>query len=160
MDRALVEHGIKSDVLLSRQQVPVSYPQGGDRKMGYRDRIEIEQLVGETLTYVDTDENNDEIMLTTASGKIIKIFHEQDCCESVHIEDTEGNWHELIGKVIVEATNESTSEGEPPNEYSESWTRTTLTFKVDDATVISRWIGESNGYYSESVDIEMVAKRD
>jgi hypothetical protein len=128
--------------------------------MGYRDRIEIEQLVGETLTYVDTDENNDEIMLTTASGKIIKIFHEQDCCESVHIEDTEGNWHELIGKVIVEATNESTSEGEPPNEYSESWTRTTLTFKVDDATVISRWIGESNGYYSESVDIEMVAKRD
>jgi hypothetical protein len=126
--------------------------------MGYKDRIEIGDLVGETLTYVDTDTSCAEIMLTTASGKVIKIFHDQDCCESVHIEDTEGNWHELIGKVIVEATQEESHEGEPPSEYSDSWTRTTLRFKVDDATVISRWIGESNGYYSETVDIEMVAK--
>jgi hypothetical protein len=95
-------------------------------------------------------------MLTTASGRKIWIHHDQDCCESVRIEDTQGNWHELIGKVIVEASEDVRSSGP---RCSESWTRTTLTFRVDGATVISRWIGESNGYYSESVDIEELTKR-
>ncbi len=124
--------------------------------MAYSDRIQISDLVGEVLTHIDTDEKNAEIMLTTQSGKIVKIFHSQDCCETVSIEDTEGNWHDLIGKVIVEATHDEVPQGDPPPEYPDSWTRTTLKFRVDDATVISRWIGESNGYYSESVDIESV----
>ena len=126
--------------------------------MGYSDRIEAKSLVGEVLTHIDTDEKNNEVLLTTASGRQIKIFHSQDCCESVYIEDTEGNWHELIGKVLVEAKHEESSEGDPPQEYAESWTRTSLTFKVDGATVISKWIGESNGYYSESVDLEDVTR--
>jgi len=122
--------------------------------MGYRDRCEIEVLVGEVLTHIDTDEKNNEIMLTTESGKIIKIFHDQDCCETVAIEDTEGEWHKLVGKVIVEA---SKDEKQGECDYG-SITETTLKFRVDDATVISRWIGESNGYYSESVDIEDVTQ--
>jgi hypothetical protein len=126
--------------------------------MGYSDRIEVSSLVGEVLTYIDTDEKNDEIMLTTASGRKIRIYHSQDCCESVRIEDTQGNWHDLVGKVIVEASEDVQPSGDPPPEYPDSWTRTALTFRVDGATVISRWIGESNGYYSESVDIEDVTK--
>ena len=78
------------------------------------------------------------------------IYHEQDCCETVQIQDTEGNWHDLIGKVITETDHDETC-GVLDN--SESSTLTTLTFKCDDATVISRWIGESNGYYSEGVDL-------
>jgi len=124
--------------------------------MGYIGIIEVGSLVGEVLTHIDTDEGNTEIMLTTASGRIIRIYHHQDCCERVSIESTEGNWHSLIGKVIIEASEDIDPQGEPPPKYPESWTRTALTFKVDDATVISRWIGESNGYYSESVEIEDV----
>lgn len=120
--------------------------------------MEINELIGEILTHIDVDEDNNEIMLTTESGRIIKIFHYQDCCESVRIEDTEGNWHTLIGKVITDASEEVFPEGDPPPEYSDSWTRTVLTFKVDNSTVISRWIGESNGYYSESVNIEDITK--
>lgn len=124
--------------------------------MGYRDDCEIVSLVGEVLTHIDTDEKNEQIMLTTASGRVIKIYHDQDCCEQVQIETTEGDWHSLIGKVIIEAEREEIKEGEPEPECAESWTRTNFTFRVDDATVISRWIGESNGYYSESVDIHEV----
>lgn len=124
--------------------------------MGYSDRIGIESLVGEVLTHID--DGGDVIMLTTKSGRIIRIHHDQDCCESVSIEDTKGNWHDLIGKVIIEASEDVQKQGDPPPEYPDSWTRTTLTFKVDGATVISRWIGESNGYYSESVDIEDLTK--
>lgn len=117
--------------------------------------MSLSSLVGETLTYIDVDNDNNEIMLTTSSGRTIRIFHYQDCCESVRIVDTEGNWHDLIGKVLVEATHDETGEGD-------DWgheTKTTLTFRVDGATVISRWVGESNGYYSESVDIEELTKR-
>jgi len=127
--------------------------------MSWDDRIEVGAIVGEVLTHVDTNEHGDEILLTTASGKTIKIFHSQDCCETVSIEGTDGAWHDLFGKVIVEATQSEWSDQEPkPNEYSESWTRTELKFRSDDTTVISRWIGESNGYYSEGVSIEDVTK--
>lgn len=127
--------------------------------MGYSNRVELNSLVGEVLTYIDTD-GKGEIMLTTESGRKIRIYHEQDCCESVRIEDTEGNWHNLIGKVIVEVNYDIDPSGAPMPEYPDSWTRTNLTFKVNDATVISKWIGESNGYYSESVDIEEIKFKD
>lgn len=117
--------------------------------------MKINELVGETLAFIDASEG--EILLTTQSGRRIRIHHEQDCCETVRVEDTQGNWHDLIGKVIIEATEDVQPQGDPPPEYQDSWTRTTLIFKVDDATVISKWIGESNGYYSESVDIEELA---
>lgn len=127
--------------------------------MAYEDRIEIKSLVGETLIHIDTDEYFDEIMLTTASGRVIRIYHDQNCCESVRIEDTQGNWHDLLGKVIVEATHDEDSQGNPPPKFSDSWTRTTLTFRVNDATVISKWIGESSGCYSESVNLEEIKRR-
>ena len=118
-----------------------------------RNECDTKSLAGEVLKYIDIDPEKDEILLTTESGRQILIHHVQDCYESVAIEGTDGEWRELVGKPLVEVTQEETEGGEPPSEYSESWTRTTLMFKVNDATVISRWIGESNGYYSESVDI-------
>lgn len=116
----------------------------------------INKLVGETLKYVDSDDC-DQIKLTTESGKEFIIYHSQDCCESVRILDTEGNWHDLIGRVIVSASHDEQSnpgKEEIGVDYYDSATLTTLTFKTDKNTVISRWIGESNGYYSESVDIK------
>lgn len=118
--------------------------------------MEFKDLIGETLEYVDQDPELNEILLTTKSGRRIMIYHEQNCCERVRIVDTAGNWHDLIGKVIVEVDelveDKSYSLGDEPDDVSA--TQTILTFRVDDATIISRWIGESNGYYSETVDIK------
>lgn len=113
--------------------------------------MDIKELEGKTLSYID--EGDEEIRLTTQCGKIVRIFHEQDCCEYVRVEDTEGNWHDLIGKVIVEADCDEEPKGSPPPECPYSWTRTNITLKTDEHTVISRWLGESNGCYSESVSI-------
>ncbi len=127
--------------------------------MSYEDRIEIKSIVGETLSLVDVDSSNHEIMLTTESGRVIRIYHSQDCCETVVIVGTDGAWKEIIGKVIVEASHDEESGG--CDDVAESWTKTNLVFRVNDATVISRWLGTSNGYYSECVDIEEVtSKRD
>ena len=108
--------------------------------------MDIKTLVGETLAYIDVDPDNNEILLTTESGRKIMIYHEQDCCEHVCLEGNNGEWTELIGKVLIE-----TSQDE---ERMDGETKTALTFKVSDATVISRWVGTSNGYYSEHVDIK------
>lgn len=119
--------------------------------------MELEELVGEVLTHIDVDEEKDEILLTTESGRQIRLHHDQDCCEYVRIEGTDGQWRELIGKPILEAKHEE-DDGQHGNiaRPNDTRTRTVLTFKVDGATVISRWIGESNGCYSESVDIEEI----
>jgi hypothetical protein len=110
----------------------------------------IDSLVGETLSFIDIDDDNNEILLTTESGRQIKIFHQQDCCESVFIDSTDGDWNELLGKVLIEVTKDVVSD----ETECETSTHTKLIFRVNDATVVSRWIGYSNGYYSEDVDIE------
>ena len=126
--------------------------------MGWKDRIELEDLDGEVLTHIDVDSDDkkgDQILLTTQSGRQIRIYHEQDCCEHVRIEGTDGEWRELYGKPILEAVHE-----EDGGEWEGgTCTRTTLTFRVDSATVISRWFGESNGYYSEAVNIEDITRK-
>lgn len=114
--------------------------------------MKFSELKGEVLDYIDVDPENDTILLTTRSGRKVLIHHRQDCCESVRIVDTIGEWRNIVGKVIVDAVHESKEViGEHDCAYSR--TDTDLIFRVDDATVISRWVGESNGYYSEDVDI-------
>lgn len=122
-----------------------------------RKEIPLESLQGETLVAIDADDE-DGILLTTQSGRQIRIYHCHECCESVVIEGTDGQWHTLIGKPILLASHEEGQIGDAP-ERAESWTRTVLTLKVDDATVINRWIGESNGYYSETITIEELTEK-
>lgn len=116
---------------------------------------QVQAIVGETLSEIDI--GDDQILLTTISGRKFIFDHAQDCCETVRIESVSGEAKTLIGKV-VRAVEYEANEGKdpPPSEYAESWTRTNITFRVDDSTVITKWIGESNGYYSETVDFHEV----
>lgn len=96
-----------------------------------------------------------------------RFYHNQDCCESVNIISIEGDLMALIGETILEATQDSDSaeynwpEGWLPRpawvgSICESATRTVLTFRTKHGTVKIVWLGESNGYYSESVDMEEI----
>ena len=116
-----------------------------------RRHVEFSDLVGEVLDAVDIDREENQILLTTRSGRKFLVYHEQDCCESVRMVGQNGSFDELIGKPIVEARDFAVDTSEEATDSSQ--TTTTLVFRVDDQTVISRWIGDSNGYYSESVDI-------
>ena len=116
-----------------------------------RNRVEFSVLVGETLDAVDIDREENQILLTTRSGRRFVVYHEQDCCETVAISGQDGSFDKLIGKPLTEARDFAVDTSEESIDSSQ--TTTTLVFRVDDQTVISRWIGDSNGYYSESVDI-------
>lgn len=110
-----------------------------------------ESLNGKTLTKVE-NENNEKLIFTTADGEVYELFHDQDCCEEVTIEDICGDLDDLLGEPLLmaeEVVNEDRTR-------QESCTWTFYKLGTRKGTVTVRWYGESNGYYSESVDFRRV----
>jgi len=111
-------------------------------------------LIGKTLTAIETD-RREFIEMTTADGKKWRMYHSQDCCESVEIEDINGELDDLIGSPILmaeEVTHENeTPDGMSADENYGSFTWTFYKFATMKGYVTIRWYGASNGYYSERV---------
>lgn len=121
-------------------------------------------LVGRTIESIEVNEDQDEMYFVCTDGEAFRAYHMQDCCESVVIHDFSGNLPDLIGSPIVQATEESTDEEWPADvekpDFLESFTWTTHRFVTQAGSeVVVRWVGESNGYYSESVYFERTHKR-
>ena len=119
----------------------------------------VEELLGQTLRYFEISEDKCEIYLETVGGEQYKFYHSYTCCENVYVEDVIGDLNDLIGEPILEAE-ESESETNPPgyipNIYQDSFTWTFYKLGTRKGSVTIRWYGESNGYYSESVDFERI----
>lgn len=103
-----------------------------------------------------TNVSGNEIRFETIEGDVYRLAHYQDCCESVRVEDIAGNLENLVGSPLTMAE-ESSSENETPiqlrpPEYAESYTWTFYRFATKKGYVTIRFLGESNGYYSERVD--------
>ena len=112
---------------------------------------ELSVLVGKTATHVVGVEGGDTLDFVCSDGTRWRFYHSQDCCESVSIQDIAGDLDDLVGSPIVEAE-EISSEGAAPPKNPDSYTWTFYRFSTVKGTVTVRWLGESNGYYSESVD--------
>lgn len=110
--------------------------------------LDVEVLLGKTLVSIEQS-GDDELYFNTSDGEVFKMYHEQDCCERVYIEDIIGDLDDLIGTPLLMAE-EVTEEGK--DEFFESSTWTFYKFATVKGYVTIRWLGESNGYYSESVD--------
>jgi hypothetical protein len=96
------------------------------------------------------------MILTSNDYKKKFVFeHSQDCCESVEIIDICGELNDLIGSPIVEAC-EVTRLADPMEIASDSGTWTFYRFSTSKGTVTIRWLGTSNGYYSESVSYKVI----
>ena len=113
-------------------------------------------LVGKTLTKIDGAVGEGAMAFYTTEGEVFSLYHEQDCCETVDIEDICGDLGDLIGSPIIRASEDSNNENPPGAEVPEwqdsSFTWTFYNIATAKGHVTIRWYGESNGYYSESVD--------
>ena len=113
---------------------------------------EISDLMGKTLTRIVKNDDV-EIKFFTTNGDVYVMYHEQDCCESVRIEEIIGDLNNLIGSPIVMAE-ETSNQDTPRDGDSETWTFYKIATLKGYVTI--RWYGESNGYYSESVDFARI----
>lgn len=127
----------------------------------------------EGLTVKEINVCKDEIMLCCDNGCNYYFYHEQDCCENVYIVHTDGDPSCLKNMKLVEVEQTAKSFGEYQDGYTEEYilenhpeidkgsidysnTLTELVFRTQEDTVCFKWLGTSNGYYSESVDLRKV----
>ena len=115
-------------------------------------------LVGKTLVAIEGLENESEVVTFKCSdGSEFKMFHDQDCCETVTLVDVDEEAAAFVGHTITQAETASFDAGAANvgRDDGETWTFYKLSSGYYHMTL--RWLGRSNGYYSERVDFWQTA---
>lgn len=126
-------------------------------------RVPFSYLQGNRLLSIEGNKFSSQLRFTDNCGNVFVMYHQEDCCEHVSIDDICGDFSDIIGEEILLAE-ESTNSDEPKKdengneEYAESFTWTFYKLSTIKGHVTIRWYGTSNGYYSEGVDFEFVRK--
>lgn len=115
-------------------------------------KFEMTDMIGKTFVKVEKI-NDDEIRFTAENGDQYAFYHYQECCETVVVKDIVGELSDLEGFPLLEA--EEVKDTGDDNGY-DSVTWTFYKFGTINGHVNISWYGESNGYYSESVDKALV----
>ena len=112
--------------------------------------VHFETLLGETLTSVKSSNDDEKILIKCASGRKFEIFHQQDCCENVRLEDVCGDLEDLVGSPIILAE-EISNPPNSPEVVAASYTWTFYRLGTIRGACTFRWLGTSDGCYSERV---------
>jgi len=113
----------------------------------------IKAMLGKVYTEIKAT-TNEELIFIDSEDKGIMFNHDQDCCESVFIEDICGDLDLLLHSPILIAEERSGEIAIPLYRGEESYTWTFYEFATIKGSVTVRWYGSSNGYYSEDVSIK------
>jgi len=120
---------------------------------------ELNEIVGKVIAKIEgLEQGSDEVYISTTDGSEYKFFHYQDCCEDVRLVDFDNDIENGSDALILSAEEVENSH----EHYSEeddgldSFTWTFYKIETNKGGLWLRWLGDSNGYYSESVDFEKV----
>ena len=118
----------------------------GDSDKRYRSSCNIKDMVGKKVLGIYYDEENFQILTDDC---VYAFYHEHSCCERVYLTQVDGISDKIIGSRIVIAE-------EVVDEKDTEYGHITWTFYKIGTTkgmIDFRFQGESNGYYSETVDL-------
>ena len=118
----------------------------GDCGKRYRSSCNIKDMVGKKVVGIYYDEENFQILTDDC---VYAFYHEQGCCERVYLTQVGGISDKIIGSRIVIA--EEVVDAKDTEYGHITWTF----YKIGTTKgmIDFRFQGESNGYYSESVDL-------
>lgn len=111
-------------------------------------------VVGKTIVEIRGANNgSDHLSFLFNDGSRMLMYHPQQCCEIVSIDDICGDIVDICGSPILKAE-EVTNRQNPRDDEDRSYQWTFYKFATIVGYVDIKWYGVSNGYYSESVSIE------
>lgn len=117
--------------------------------MRFKD-LKFENLVGVVINNISISYGEHEVRFTLADGRIFALFHGQECCEHVWVEDISGDLNNLLYTPVTLAE-EVVGGCEDNNDTGGTQTWTFYRIATANGMVVIRWCGQSNGYYSERV---------
>ena len=112
----------------------------------YRNSCDIKDMIGKKVVGIYYDEENFQIRTDDC---VYAFYHNQDCCESVYLTQVDGISDKIIGSRIVIAEEVTDSKSVAGGSITWSFYK----IGTNKGMIDLRWQGESNGYYSESVDL-------
>ena len=119
--------------------------------------MDIKELVGKTLISVVANTDLNVLTFLCTDNTKYEMYHRQDCCEDVCIDDICGDLLDLIESPIILAE-ENSNNTNRNHILAQSFTWTFYNIATVKGHVTIRWYGESNGYYSEEVDFREVVE--
>ncbi|QHJ84379.1 MAG: hypothetical protein [Bacteriophage sp.] len=115
--------------------------------------MEYDVIKGKIVSDVKgAEKGSEELSIVFSDGSSCLFYHDQDCCETVEIEDVAGDFSDFIGQPLTMVEERISEEG--PGDWNDHITWTFYEFVCPKGSVTVRWFGSSNGYYSESVDFQ------
>ncbi len=115
--------------------------------------LTINRFHGQTITAIDVAKvGSEKVIFTLESGDRIRMYHAKDCCETVQVRDLSPAFMSLVGQKI-NVVRELVEPGDK-GEYDDSSTCSTYWLNGE----FIKWVGESNGYYNETVAIDLMNK--
>ena len=114
------------------------------------------ELKGKTITSIDGSNSDDsDTIITTSDGSIYTLTHIQDCCEHVRVYGSVGNIDDVLNAEVIAAEDTNPMDNPNASDYKiyDSATWTQFRIVTNKGTFEMWWLGESNGYYSETVSV-------
>ena len=117
------------------------------------------ELKGQIVKEITGLEKNSPEAHIVTNQTTYKLYHHQDCCESVLIENVIGDEKDILNEEIIFAEEDAGAKDpdwatDYDHDYSHTWTKYVL--KTKNASLEFWFLGESNGYYNESVSIKKI----
>ncbi len=110
--------------------------------------MKIEELVGQTVFFIKGGKDDEEVTFTLGTGVKVRMYHPQNCCENVWLEDIVGDMCDLLDSEILEAKSIDSTEDKGNLEW------TFYRISTIKGTVVFRWCSNIDTYYGTEVIFE------